>query len=194
MRATACWGQYQRQVCGLAGFWSLVLCRMAVGVGEASFVSLAAPFIGAACSVQNSPITRQACGAVMADVAQRMPAEAFGARRLCMPRACEPQKRWVAVKSHACSFHPPHSKLTVGPTLLQMTTRQRGPRRAGWPPSTCASRSGTRWGTYLAAWWPARSAGAPRSCWRPRPCCPSWPSAPSRPRWTCAVRAPPLLA
>jgi hypothetical protein len=30
-----------------AGFWSLVLCRMAVGVGEASFVSLAAPFIGA---------------------------------------------------------------------------------------------------------------------------------------------------
>ncbi|KAK9837488.1 hypothetical protein WJX81_006376 [Elliptochloris bilobata] len=32
--------------CGVAvGFWSLVVCRMAVGVGEASFVSLAAPFI-----------------------------------------------------------------------------------------------------------------------------------------------------
>lgn len=35
--------------CGLApGFASLLLCRMAVGVGEASFVALAAPFIGAA--------------------------------------------------------------------------------------------------------------------------------------------------
>lgn len=33
--------------CGLAvGFWTLLLCRMAVGVGEASFVSLASPFIG----------------------------------------------------------------------------------------------------------------------------------------------------
>lgn len=33
--------------CGLAvGFWSLILCRMLVGVGEASFVALAAPFIG----------------------------------------------------------------------------------------------------------------------------------------------------
>ncbi|KAK9844649.1 hypothetical protein WJX74_005143 [Apatococcus lobatus] len=32
--------------CGLAtGFWSLLLCRMAVGIGEASFVALAAPFI-----------------------------------------------------------------------------------------------------------------------------------------------------
>ncbi|KAF8066268.1 sphingolipid transporter spinster 2 [Scenedesmus sp. PABB004] len=32
--------------CGLArGFWSLLLCRAAVGVGEASFVALAAPFI-----------------------------------------------------------------------------------------------------------------------------------------------------
>ena len=29
-----------------AGFWSLLLCRMAVGIGEASFVALAAPFIG----------------------------------------------------------------------------------------------------------------------------------------------------
>lgn len=33
--------------CGLApGFMPLLLCRMAVGVGEASFVALAAPFIG----------------------------------------------------------------------------------------------------------------------------------------------------
>ena len=33
--------------CGLAwGFWSLILCRMLVGVGEASFVALASPFIG----------------------------------------------------------------------------------------------------------------------------------------------------
>ena len=33
--------------CGLAlGFWSLVICRMFVGVGEASFVALASPFIG----------------------------------------------------------------------------------------------------------------------------------------------------
>ena len=32
--------------CALSlGFWSLLLCRMAVGVGEASFVSLASPFI-----------------------------------------------------------------------------------------------------------------------------------------------------
>ena len=30
-------------------FWSLLCCRMAVGVGEASFVALAAPFIGAIC-------------------------------------------------------------------------------------------------------------------------------------------------
>lgn len=34
--------------CGLApGFVPLLLCRMAVGVGEASFVALASPFIGA---------------------------------------------------------------------------------------------------------------------------------------------------
>lgn len=34
--------------CGLAvGFGSLALCRMLVGVGEASFVALASPFIGA---------------------------------------------------------------------------------------------------------------------------------------------------
>lgn len=33
--------------CGLSvGFVSLLLCRMAVGVGEASFVALASPFIG----------------------------------------------------------------------------------------------------------------------------------------------------
>ncbi len=31
-----------------AGFWSLIICRMLVGVGEASFVALASPFIGAA--------------------------------------------------------------------------------------------------------------------------------------------------
>jgi hypothetical protein len=32
--------------CGFTvGFWSLTFCRMFVGVGEASFVSLAAPFI-----------------------------------------------------------------------------------------------------------------------------------------------------
>jgi MFS family permease len=31
------------------GFWSLVICRMFVGVGEASFVSLASPFIGEQC-------------------------------------------------------------------------------------------------------------------------------------------------
>jgi hypothetical protein len=35
--------------CGLAvGFKSLIFCRMLGGVGEASFVALAAPFIGAA--------------------------------------------------------------------------------------------------------------------------------------------------
>lgn len=33
--------------CGVSvGFWSLILCRMLVGVGEASFVALASPFIG----------------------------------------------------------------------------------------------------------------------------------------------------
>ena len=33
--------------CGIAmGFWTLILCRMLVGVGEASFVALASPFIG----------------------------------------------------------------------------------------------------------------------------------------------------
>jgi MFS family permease len=35
--------------CGLSwGFGSLIACRMLVGVGEASFVALASPFIGAA--------------------------------------------------------------------------------------------------------------------------------------------------
>ena len=29
-----------------AAFWFLVICRMFVGVGEASFVALASPFIG----------------------------------------------------------------------------------------------------------------------------------------------------
>ena len=33
--------------CGVSvGFRSLILCRMLVGVGEASFVALASPFIG----------------------------------------------------------------------------------------------------------------------------------------------------
>ncbi|EFN51305.1 hypothetical protein CHLNCDRAFT_8328, partial [Chlorella variabilis] len=42
--------------CGLApGFASLLLCRMAVGVGEASFVALAAPFID-----DNAPPTQKA--------------------------------------------------------------------------------------------------------------------------------------
>lgn len=70
-----------------------MLCRMAVGVGEASFVSLAAPFIGAACSMRNSPLTRQACNAVIANVAQRISVETHGAHRLDMFWAHEPQKR-----------------------------------------------------------------------------------------------------
>ena len=38
--------------CGLAlGFWTLALCRMLVGVGEASFVALASPFIGVSIAV-----------------------------------------------------------------------------------------------------------------------------------------------
>jgi MFS family permease len=38
--------------CGLAvGFKSLIFCRMLVGVGEASFVALAAPFIGGAAQI-----------------------------------------------------------------------------------------------------------------------------------------------
>ena len=41
---------------GLAvGFWSLAVCRMLVGVGEASFVALASPFIGA-------PTRHRVCG------------------------------------------------------------------------------------------------------------------------------------
>jgi MFS family permease len=33
-------------LCGCSiGFWNLVACRMAVGIGEASFVALASPFI-----------------------------------------------------------------------------------------------------------------------------------------------------
>lgn len=36
------------------GFWSILLCRMLVGVGEASFISLAAPFIGVSMDV---PVT-----------------------------------------------------------------------------------------------------------------------------------------
>nr|GFD49317.1 probable sphingolipid transporter spinster homolog 2 [Tanacetum cinerariifolium] len=32
--------------CGISiGFWTITVCRMLVGVGEASFISLAAPFI-----------------------------------------------------------------------------------------------------------------------------------------------------
>ena len=34
------------------GFWSLVFCRAFVGVGEASFVALASPFIGKFISIQ----------------------------------------------------------------------------------------------------------------------------------------------
>eukprot|EP00889_Picochlorum_renovo_P003013 jgi/Picre1/30043/NNA_005415.t1 len=33
------------RLCRILGFWSLLLCRMIVGVGEASFVALASPFI-----------------------------------------------------------------------------------------------------------------------------------------------------
>jgi hypothetical protein len=45
--------------CGLSvGFYSLIICRMFVGVGEASFVALAAPFIGAR---SRSPLTSSIC-------------------------------------------------------------------------------------------------------------------------------------
>ncbi|KAI3896123.1 hypothetical protein MKX03_020093, partial [Papaver bracteatum] len=45
--ATAC--------CGVtSSFWNIVVCRMLVGVGEASFVSLAAPFID-----DNAPVAKK---------------------------------------------------------------------------------------------------------------------------------------
>lgn len=45
--ATAC--------CGLSiNFWTITICRMLVGVGEASFISLAAPFID-----DNAPVTQK---------------------------------------------------------------------------------------------------------------------------------------
>ncbi|KAI3881066.1 hypothetical protein MKX03_015696 [Papaver bracteatum] len=45
--ATAC--------CGVtSSFWNIVVCRMLVGVGEASFISLAAPFID-----DNAPVTKK---------------------------------------------------------------------------------------------------------------------------------------
>jgi MFS family permease len=38
--------------CGLSpNYWVLIGCRMLVGVGEASFVALAAPFIGEAMQI-----------------------------------------------------------------------------------------------------------------------------------------------
>lgn len=47
--------------CGLAvGFKSLIFCRMLVGVGEASFVALAAPFIGERYSNTSSTAVRLA--------------------------------------------------------------------------------------------------------------------------------------
>ena len=46
--------------CGLAlGFWTLALCRMLVGVGEASFVALASPFIGAKALVDTGVLIEQ---------------------------------------------------------------------------------------------------------------------------------------
>ena len=46
-RPCCCSARAQVVGCGLSvGFLSLLLCRMAVGVGEASFVALASPFIG----------------------------------------------------------------------------------------------------------------------------------------------------
>ncbi|KAL8195292.1 hypothetical protein R6Q57_025695 [Mikania cordata] len=41
--------------CGISiGFWTITVCRMLVGVGEASFISLAAPFID-----ENAPVTQR---------------------------------------------------------------------------------------------------------------------------------------
>nr|GFD30718.1 probable sphingolipid transporter spinster homolog 2 [Tanacetum cinerariifolium] len=41
--------------CGISiDFWSITTCRMLVGVGEASFISLAAPFID-----DNAPVTQR---------------------------------------------------------------------------------------------------------------------------------------
>lgn len=41
--------------CGFSwGFWSIAVCRMVVGVGEASFISLAAPFID-----DNAPVSQK---------------------------------------------------------------------------------------------------------------------------------------
>lgn len=40
-----CWAAAVLGCAASMGFWSLLICRMAVGVGEASFVALASPFI-----------------------------------------------------------------------------------------------------------------------------------------------------
>lgn len=53
-------------VCSLcAGFWTLLISRMLVGVGEASFVALAAPFIGGLCILSMRHVTVM-CSAVQA--------------------------------------------------------------------------------------------------------------------------------
>ena len=57
--------------CGLSlGFASLLACRMAVGVGEASFVALAVPFIGGCCGLVtgSQPAQRVGVQAVVGNV------------------------------------------------------------------------------------------------------------------------------
>lgn len=179
--------------CGLAPtYWVLIACRMLVGVGEASFVALAAPFIGAAAAGGGGGRTLPA----------REPS-------LLRPAAC--------TRSHvtltATLLLQGTSLLPAPADLLQMTTHRPRPRRAGLPRSTFASLLALRqvrcqhWGsaglwrlpalchletppfnesvlassvppkpsnqaTYMAAWWGLPGAGGPPSCRRAASCCP----------------------
>jgi hypothetical protein len=144
--------------CGLSfNFASMFVCRMFVGVGEASFVALASPFIGAEGRGQGGGGGRRERSGRQGAFLSCFGGPPVGqAANLSSGRPYGPAARPRALPSGPSgpSSHANHPR-------RQTTTRRPPARHAGSPSSTCASPSALRWATCTAASSPRRSAGAP---------------------------------
>lgn len=129
--------------CALSiGFWSILLFRMLVGVGEASFVSLAAPFIGMPpgrdCPVQSPPCTCDTLHLLIEKHHVPCP---------CTMSMC-----------HAARVNLAH--------WSQMTRPLAPARPCGWRRFTCASPLALHWAMCWEAWCTARWGGMATGAWR----------------------------
>lgn len=132
--------------CGAAfNFWSLVICRMFVGVGEASFVSLASPFIGAASTPFFRTLYWQSCAWIRSPPAL----SSVSAAGSCSAR-----------RTTLAGGHSGGNSLRKRPQFFTMLSdlpsqtimRRRRASRVGWRRFTCAYPSATPSATFSVAW------------------------------------------